>query len=67
MFKKKAGGFSLGSSSVSELQSQTLAKVWPLAGDVPLNTPMELVYVPGKLQFAQARGRLEGCGNENSL
>lgn len=39
-------------------------KVWPLAGDVPLNTPVSLVNVLGKLQFAQAGGRLEGCGNE---
>lgn len=35
----------LGSISDSELQSQILAKVWPLAGDVPLNTPMELMLV----------------------
>lgn len=44
MFSLKAVGLPLGSTSVSELPSQILAK-WPLVGDGPLNTPMELMLV----------------------
>lgn len=68
MFFKKALGLPLGSTSVSELQSQILAKVWPLAGDVPLNTPMELMHV--KLEncnLPRPAANLKGQGMKTSF